>query len=184
MVRKRPQPLEEWFCVRCRSPPPVTVAKSRSLHSDQPRQAPSLAGFFTSVCGLGTHPRGPFSGVFSPVSSLFLCPLRTCRAPSPQGKTHKNQLVRQHARPRNFFQHRSAYQNRRKREPTQVSAIARVLLALAFATTSSIRRRCASQHCGASVARSNNATSSGNVPFRITAWMSGGNVVRLIMQLM
>lgn len=91
LVRKNPQLLEESFCVRFHSPPPVSAAKSLSLHSDQPRPAPSLAGFFTFACGLGTHLPGPFSGVFSPFSSLFLSSSRTCKAQSPQGEVPKNQ---------------------------------------------------------------------------------------------
>ncbi len=74
LVRKNPQPLEECFCVRLRSPPPVTLAKRLSLHSDPPRPAPSLAGFRTLACGLGARFPGPFSGVFSRFPLSFSAP--------------------------------------------------------------------------------------------------------------
>lgn len=50
---------------------------------------PQLVGFFTSAGGLRLQTPGPVSGVFSAISALFLCPLRTCRAPSPQGDVPK-----------------------------------------------------------------------------------------------
>lgn len=43
--------------VRFPPAPPVSIAKTPSLHSDQPRPAPRLAGFFTSACGLGWRRR-------------------------------------------------------------------------------------------------------------------------------
>ncbi len=89
MARKNPQPLEESFCVRFRSPPPVSIAKTPSLHSDQPRPAPSLAGFFTSACGLGTHPRGAVFGRFLPISLSLSLPLADVQSPKSARRSSK-----------------------------------------------------------------------------------------------
>src|SRR6218665_2422695 len=61
---------QEWFWVQFRIPPPLKLAKTLSLHFDQPRQAPSLAGFFTSAFGLWRPPRGPIFGFLAPVFPL------------------------------------------------------------------------------------------------------------------
>src|SRR6218665_2607033 len=111
---------QEWFWVQFRIPPPLKLAKTLSLHFDQPRQAPSLAGFFTSAFGLCRPPRGPIFAFLAPFSppfffslpppqpptppprglilaflarfpSLFLYSLRTRKRPSPQGRVLQNQ---------------------------------------------------------------------------------------------
>src|SRR6218665_7333 len=67
-----PHWLEERFWVQSHIPPPKKLAKTLSLHFDQPRQAPSLAGVFTWACGLGRPPQGLILAFLTPVSSLFL----------------------------------------------------------------------------------------------------------------
>lgn len=55
--------------VLLRSPPQAAT----SLCGKATPPGPKPGGFFTAACGLGTHPPGPGSGVFSPISALFLC---------------------------------------------------------------------------------------------------------------
>src|SRR6218665_3203193 len=163
--------------------PPLKLAKTLSWHFDEPCQAPSLAGVFTWACGLRHPPQGPFLALYPPFSSLFLCPLRTCKRPSPQGRSLQNQQLTNVCDPRSFFEHRAASQKQREKEFRQVCAADCVLPACTLATTSATRWRCACQHSGVSMARSKSTTSSGKVSSRIAAWMSGARVVRLTMRL-
>ncbi len=79
-ARKTPQPLQESFCIRSRSPPPVSIAKTPSLHSDQPRPALRLAGFFTSASELGWRRR---SGSDTCRRAGNRCPLVSIRRDIP-----------------------------------------------------------------------------------------------------
>jgi transposase InsO family protein len=68
---------QERIWVRFRIPPPIKLAKTLFLHVDQPRHAPSLAGFFTWACGLGRPPRRLILAFLARFPSLFLYSLRT-----------------------------------------------------------------------------------------------------------
>src|SRR6218665_3362364 len=74
---------QEWFWVQFRIPPPLKLAKTLSLHFDQPRQAPSLAGFFTSAFGLCRPPRGLLFAFLAPFSSFFFFSPPPRQPPSP-----------------------------------------------------------------------------------------------------
>src|SRR6218665_2370705 len=103
-----PHWLEERFWVQFHIPPPLKLAKTLSLHFDQPRQAPSLAGFFTWACGLGRPPQGLILAFLTRFSSLFLYPLRTRKPPNPQGLPRQNKQLTPPPDPGCFFEHRTA----------------------------------------------------------------------------
>ncbi|WP_288132184.1 hypothetical protein, partial [Accumulibacter sp.] len=82
--RNSGKPEAFWTRVRFPPPPPLKLAKTPSLHSDEPRQTPRLAGFFIFSCGLCFRLRSQFPGFFAPFSLSILCFLGTCKGPSPQ----------------------------------------------------------------------------------------------------
>src|SRR6218665_275960 len=94
---------QEWFWVQFRIPPPLKLAKTLSLHFDQPRQAPSLAGFFTWACGLGRPPQGLILAFLTRFSSLFLYSLRPRKPPTPQASPRQNKHLSPPAAPGGFF---------------------------------------------------------------------------------
>jgi hypothetical protein len=55
-------------------PPPLTLGKELLFASEQPRWAPSLAGFFTFSSGLGLRPQPPISRLLAVFRSLFSVP--------------------------------------------------------------------------------------------------------------
>ena len=87
--------FEEDLRTRVQIPPapPLPSGKESLFTFEQPRWAPSLAGFFTSSCGLGVHPCRPNSSNFGPFSLSVLYFLRTVEVISPQHGIFQNQRV-------------------------------------------------------------------------------------------
>lgn len=71
--------------------PPLPLGKESLFTFEQPRWAPSLAGFFTFSCGLGVPPFRPTSRSSGPFPLSVLYCLRTRRVTSPQDQPVANQ---------------------------------------------------------------------------------------------
>ena len=78
--------LEEGLRTRVQIPPapPLPLGKQSPFTFEQPRWAPSLAGFFTFSCGLRVHSSRPNSSISGPFSVSVLYFLRMRKVTSPQ----------------------------------------------------------------------------------------------------